>query len=44
MNTGVQRRGDRLAAALAGGGDRPLADGFGVAGGHAQAVPLEGFA
>jgi hypothetical protein len=29
----VQGRGDRLAAALAGGGDGPLADGFRVAGG-----------
>jgi hypothetical protein len=29
----VQRWGDRLAAALADGGDGPLADGFGVGGG-----------
>jgi hypothetical protein len=40
----IQRRGDRLAAALAGGSDGPLADGFRVAGGHAQAVAVEGFA
>jgi hypothetical protein len=40
----VQRRGDRLAGALAGGGDGALADGFGVADGHAQAVAGEGFA
>jgi hypothetical protein len=32
-----------LAAALVGGGG-PLADGFGVGGGHAQAVAGEGFA
>jgi hypothetical protein len=40
----VQRRGDGLAGALAGGSDGPLADGFGVAAGHAQAVATEGFA
>ena len=40
----VQRRGDRLAGALAGGSDGPLADGLGVAAGHAQAVATEGFA
>jgi hypothetical protein len=40
----VQRRGDRLAGALVGGGDRPLADGWGVAGGHALAVAGKGFA
>jgi hypothetical protein len=34
----VQSRGERLAAALAGCGDRPLADGFGVAGWHAKLV------
>ena len=34
----VQRRGGRLAAALVGCGDGPLADGSRVAGGHAQAV------
>jgi hypothetical protein len=33
-----------LAAALAGGGDGALADGFGVAGWHAEAVAGEGFA
>src|SRR5215212_85764 len=38
------RRGDRLAGALAGGSDGPLADGFRVGGGHAQAVATEGFA
>jgi hypothetical protein len=43
-NTGVQARGRRLAAALAGGGDGPLADGVGVAGGHTQAVAGEGLA
>jgi hypothetical protein len=37
----VQRRGDRLAAALVGCGDGPLADGFRVAGGHAEAVAGE---
>jgi hypothetical protein len=37
----VQRRGGRLAAALAGRGDGPLADGFRVTGGHAQAVATE---
>src|SRR5215211_5438980 len=40
----VQRRGDRLAAALAGCGDGPLADGFRVAGRHAEAVAGEGLA
>jgi hypothetical protein len=40
----VQRRGDGLAGALAGGGDGPLADRFGVGGGCAQAVAGEGFA
>src|SRR5829696_3968845 len=39
----VQRRGDGLAGALAGGGDGPLADRFGVGGGNAQAVAAEGF-
>ena len=33
-----------LPGALAGGGDGPLADGFGVGGGHAEAVASEGFA
>ena len=40
----VQRRGDRLPGALAGGGDGALADGLGVAGWRAQAVAGEGFA
>jgi hypothetical protein len=41
----IQARGGRLAAALAGRGDGPLADGLGVAGrGDPEAVPLEGFA
>jgi hypothetical protein len=40
----VQRRGGWLAAALAGGGNGALADGFGVASGRAQAVAGEGFA
>jgi len=40
----VKGRCDRLAGALAGGGDGPLADGFGVGGGHAEAVASEGFA
>jgi len=43
-NTGVQRRGDGLAGALAGGGDGALVDRFGVGGGHAQAVASEGLA
>jgi hypothetical protein len=33
-----------LAAALAGGGDGPLADRLHIAGGHTEAVPPEGFA
>jgi hypothetical protein len=40
----VQGRGGRLAGALVGGGDGPLADRFGVGGGHAEAVATEGFA
>jgi hypothetical protein len=40
----VQAWTGRLAAALAGGGDGALADGFGVGGGHAEAVAGEGFA
>jgi hypothetical protein len=40
----VQGRGDGLATALAGSGGSPLADGFGVGGGHAEAVATEGFA
>jgi hypothetical protein len=40
----VQRRGDRLAAALASGSDGALADGLRIAGGHAEAVASEGFA
>jgi hypothetical protein len=39
----VQGLGGRLAAALAGGGDGALADGGGVASGHAEAVAGEGF-
>src|SRR5215207_83179 len=40
----VQCWGVRLAGALAGGGDGALADGLGVAGGHAEAVASEGLA
>jgi hypothetical protein len=40
----VQQRSGRLPGALAGSGDGPLADGFRVEGGHAQAVAGEGFA
>jgi hypothetical protein len=38
----VQYWGGRLAGALAGRGDGPLADGLGVGGGHAEAVAGEG--
>jgi hypothetical protein len=40
----VQGRRGRLAAALAGGGNGALADGFGVAGRHPEAVAGEGLA
>jgi hypothetical protein len=40
----VKAGGGRLAGALVGGVDGPLADGLGVAGGHAEAVAGEGFA
>jgi hypothetical protein len=40
----IERRGSRLASAAARGGDGALADRFGVACGHAEAVPLEGLA
>ena len=40
---GVKGRGGRLAGALAGGGDGPLADGLRVVGGHAEPVATEGF-
>jgi hypothetical protein len=40
----VQARSDRLAGALAGGGDGPLPNGIGVAGRHAEAVVGEGLA
>jgi len=42
--TNIQRRGHRLAGALVGGGDGPLADRLGVWGRHAQAVAGEGLA
>jgi hypothetical protein len=40
----VEGRGGGLAGAAAGGGDGALADGLGVAGGHAQPVSLKGLA
>ena len=40
----VKARRRRLTAALAGGGDAPLADGVGVAGRHPEPVAGEGFA
>jgi hypothetical protein len=40
----VKRRRSRRAGAFAGGGDGALADGFGVAGRHAEAVAGEGLA